>query len=64
MAYFRDVKCKSCKKEFSIINPREYAYKLIGKDNKTKYFCSWSCLGEYKKTHNIVKKLKLENFYR
>lgn len=65
MEYFRDLKCKTCKKEFAVINIVDYAYKLKSKtDNTLKYFCSWKCLQQYKKDHNIKNKLKLENFYR
>ena len=59
MSYFRDVKCKECKKNFAIINPRYYVYKLVTNDSPfTKYFCSWTCLLKYKKTHNLMPKLK------
>lgn len=61
--YFRDLKCKQCKKDFAVMNIVEYAYKIKSKtDGSIKYFCSWKCLLRYKKDHNIVSKLKYENF--
>ena len=65
MAYFTDKKCKECKNMFTMTNPSDYVFKLKTKDSANmKYFCSWKCLQQYKKDHNIKNKLKLENFYR
>ena len=59
MAYFKDLKCKTCKKNFAIVNIMGYAYKIKSKsDGLTKYFCSWICLQKYKKLHNLFGKLK------
>lgn len=45
-AWFR--KCEVCGKEFSVVEPEKYAYRIKSKEDKTVYFCSWSHLNQYR----------------
>ena len=47
---FKEVKCKYCKKMFLITDTKQWVYKIDGSYGMPKkYFCSWSCLRNYKK---------------
>lgn len=50
---FREIKCDSCGRVF--IPTAHYAYKEHY-GSHIKYFCSWTCMLEYRKTHKRRKK--------
>lgn len=45
----KDIVCRSCKKEFFVLNRDGYTYKIKHKSNKAIYFCSYTCWIKYKR---------------
>lgn len=51
--------CKCCSEKFLVFNPSIWVYKIrrqYKKSDQTCYFCSWKCLQEYRRKHNLFKK--------
>lgn len=53
-----DCKCATCKKNFVMRDKKHWAYKVVD-NGLIKKFCSYGCMRQYQKSHNMITSSKL-----
>ena len=52
--------CHQCQKEFLVALPKEWVYRV--EDNRIKFFCSYTCIQNYRKKKEEEKKQQKINY--
>lgn len=54
-----DFTCSNCKKKFIIADKKQWVYKLKQNGEFTKWFCSYTCLRDFKRKKNLIEERML-----